>query len=513
MNLAKHSKLTKYLLAKEYIGGLEISDAFVHFVLFDPRETDKIILTFESELEPGVVANGELKKPDVLRNILLNLRHHPNIKKIKHLYTILSLQSNLVYNKIFDLPTVDYKSIMSAVELNMKMLSPIPFEKVYSDWEILEKPIKSDSFKLRVFSVFAEKRVVDPYIEVLNQANIIPLATEFAALSLERVFSTYNIFEHDDKNYLGIYLSSNGMDFVIGNKKGMEFNFFQDWKDALHALSLADNPSQEMVLTKDNFLKIFNDTLQKIITFYFTRFQESIEKVILLSPIYFDELKHIIEERFNLVVENPVNKIPQVNPAYYIALGAALRGLIPRADDVSVSLMAIGTEQEYRTSRTINFVNFWLKAVAEVLIIVLIVSLGFNVFLQYTKRNISNDKKMISANFDPAKLSDLNQKAHEFNLNVGKALEAKANTKDWSKVFENFYNISRANNITLKSWIIPLVDLPFSFNGISDTQTHMIQFRDGLLSSGNFTDLDIPLQSIIQQKNQVEFNLKGKIKL
>ncbi len=45
----------------------------------------------------------------------------------------------------------------------MKMLSPIPFEQVYSDWEIMEKPIKSDSFKLRVFAVFAEKKIIDPY--------------------------------------------------------------------------------------------------------------------------------------------------------------------------------------------------------------------------------------------------------------------------------------------------------------------------------------------------------------
>jgi len=513
MNLAKYSKLTKYLLAKEFIGGLEISDAFVHFVLFDPRETNKIILNFESELEPGVVVEGELKKPDILRNVLINLRQHPNLKKIKHLYAILSIQSNLVYSKIFDLPTADYKSIMSAVELNIKMLSPIPFERVYSDWEILEKPLKSDTFKLRVFSVFTEKKVIDSYIEVLDQADIIPLATEFSALSLERVFSSYNIFERDDKTYLGIYISSNGIDFVIGDKKGMEFNFFQDWKSALHDLSTVDNPSQEIILTKDNFIKIFNDTLQKIISFYFTRFQESIEKVILLSPIYFDELKQIIESRFNLVVENPAVKISQVNPAYYIALGAALRGLIPRADDVSVSLMAIGTEQKYRTTRSINFVNFWLKAIAEILVILLIVGLGFDFFLQYTKKNVLNDKNMISANFDSAKLTDLNQKAQEFNANIQRALEAKSNTKDWSKMFENFYNISRSAKVTLKSLIIPLGESPFSFNGTTDNQSHMIQFRDELSNSGNFFDLDIPLQSIIQQKNQVEFNLKGKIRL
>ena len=36
-------KISKYLIAKEYIGGLEIADSFLRFVLFDPVKKDKII--------------------------------------------------------------------------------------------------------------------------------------------------------------------------------------------------------------------------------------------------------------------------------------------------------------------------------------------------------------------------------------------------------------------------------------------------------------------------------------
>lgn len=511
MNLLKNSKITKYLLAKEYIGGLEITDSFLHFFLFDPHEVDKIIFNYEAEIEEGVVVEGVLKKPEVLKKILLTLRNQPPIRKIKHLYTILTLPSNIVYNKIFDLPTVDYKSIMSAVELNMKMLSPIPFDKVYSDWEIMEKPIKSDSFKLRVFSVFAEKRIIDPYVAVLNEVKIIPLATEFSALSLWRTFSHYNVFEREEKNYLLAYLNSNGLEFVIGNKKGLEFTFYQTWKDALHALSGGEE--QTLILTQENFIKIFSELLQKVITFYFTRFQEPIEKVILLTPIYFDQLKTIIENRFNLAVENSVEKIKSTTPAYLIALGAALRGLIPRADDVSVSLMAVGTEQEYRISRAINFINFWLKAVVEVLLIILVVTIGFNIFLLYSKKTALADREIISSNFNPVQLQEINQKAEEFNLAIKKALEANSFVKDWSRIFEIFYAATKTNNISTRSWIIPGPETTFSYNGNSNDQASMIKFRDQLAESGHFIDLDIPLQSILKQKDRVEFNLKGKIKL
>lgn len=511
MNLLKNPKLIKYLLAKEYIGGLEINDSFLHFFLFDPHDPNKVIFNYEAEIEEGVVVEGVLKKPEILKQILLTIRRQPSLKKIKHLYVILTLPSNIVYNKIFDLPTVDYKSVMSAVELNMKMFSPIPFEKVYSDWEIMEKPIKSDSFKLRVFSVFAEKNIIDPYISVLNEVKIIPLATEFSALSLWRTFSHYDIFKQEDKNYLSVYINSNGLEFFIGNKRGIEFNFYQTWKDALH--SLGGEEGKPLVLTQENFIKIFSDLLQKVITFYFTRFQEPIEKVILLTPIYFEQLKSIIENKFNLMVENPTERIKQTTPAQFVALGAALRGLIPRADDVSVSLMAIGTEQEYRLSRTINFVNFWLKAIAEVLLIILIVTIGFNVFLNYSKKTALADREMISSNFNPAQLQELNQKAEEFNSAVEKAVEAKSYVKDWSAVFNYFYSAAKDNNIFTKSWVIPGPEITFSYNGSTSNQSSMLKFRDQLLESGHFLDLEIPLQSILQQKNQVEFNLKGKIKL
>lgn len=505
------TKFSKYLLAKEYIAGLEITDSFLRFILFDPIKKDKIILAYETDLEPGIVNNGELQKPEILKNILLNLRNNLALKKIKNLYTILSLQSSVVYYKIFDLPTVDYKSIISAVQLNMKMLSPIPYDKSYSDWELMETPFKNDSFKLRVLSVFAEKRVIDPYLKVLNESRFLPLVVEFNGLSLWRFFSQYNIFDQDNKNALGIYITSNGLEFILGNKKGLEFNFFQDWKNALRMLHSDSAEVESGVLSKENFIKIFNDNLQKVITFYFTRFQESVEKVVLLTPIYFDDLKKIIEEKFNLVVENPIFKIKDINPSYFVAGGAAIRGLIPRADDVGVSLMEVGTEDEYKTRRTLNFINLWLKIIIEVGIVMFLLSIGLNIFLNYTREDVLHDKNTISVQLDNSQLEILSKEAKDFNASLAQAIEAKNNTKDWSAVFDAWEKAGQ--NIKIKSLIIPGLESNFSFDGFAPSQAEMLKFRDNLIESGYYNNLDIPLQSIIQQKNQVEFNLKGKIQL
>ncbi len=124
-----------------------------------------------------------------------------------------------------------------------------------------------------------------------------------------------------------------------------------------------------------------------------------------------------------------------------------------------------------------------------------------------------NDHQMISSNFDPVQLQELNQKAQEFNFWIKSALEAQQYTKDWYPLFNAFFTASHENDISLKALTIPGVEANFSYNGLSPNQTSMIKFRDELEASGHFINLEIPLQSIIQQKNRVEFNLKGKVRL
>ncbi|HOX21378.1 MAG TPA: hypothetical protein PKZ02_00140, partial [Candidatus Paceibacterota bacterium] len=215
---------SRYFITKEYIGGLSFRDGNLNFLLFAPDASKKILATFEAELPEGTVVEGVLQKPEALKPILDSLRHSPALRKIKHLYLIVSLESGTVYHKVFDLPQVEAVELAAAVELNLKMLSPIKFEESYSDWELMGDIISHDSFKYRINSVFAKKEIVDPYLKILGETDFIPLAVEFNAFGLWRLFNENNLLD-ESKSYLIAFLSSDGLDFSVVKKAGLQFSY------------------------------------------------------------------------------------------------------------------------------------------------------------------------------------------------------------------------------------------------------------------------------------------------
>ena len=134
--------LSQYLMSKEYIGGITINDQSIYFVIFAPNSDKKILAKIEAEIPGGAIVEGEIKNVELLRPILEGMRHSAELAKIKNLYVTLSLKSGLIYHKILDLPQMDPKELVSAIDLNIKMISPIKFEDSYSDWELMGTIVK-----------------------------------------------------------------------------------------------------------------------------------------------------------------------------------------------------------------------------------------------------------------------------------------------------------------------------------------------------------------------------------
>jgi len=508
MNLKSFSK---HFVSKEYIGGLSLRDTSLNFLLFSPDNPKKILATFEAELAEGTVVEGVLKQPEVLKPILEGLRHSDQLKKIKHLYLIVSLESGTVYHKVFDLPQVEPAELEVAVDLNLKMLSPIKFEDAYSDWELMGDILKQDSFKYRINSVFAKKDIADPYLGVLKAAGFIPLAVEFNALSLWRLFGANNLLADEKKSYLTIFLSADGLDFAVMKKSGLQFDYFQTWREAMQTLTasgLAGGP--QLTLDRENLLRIFSEELRKVLNFYLNRFQEGISGVFLFSPGYQEDLAKTIEEQFRLEIIKSF-PAPEYSPSFYAAAGAALRGLIPRADDVGVSLMAVGTEEEYRRRRTTSFVNLWTKIVFTTIILLVAVSFGAKTFFNVTEKSLQDSLGNLTLKIDEQKLNALQKNVQEFNQIVAQAIAAQNSAKDWSGFFKLWQTLGP--EIKIQKMLISSTDTPVTFNGWVNTQSKMLDFKNKLSEEANyFSSVDIPLASIILGKNGVEFNLNFKIK-
>lgn len=501
-------KITKYFIAKEYIGGISFTDSSLHFLLFSPKDQKKIIASFEADLPQGVIVEGELKKPEFLKPILEGLHRSSELKKIKHLYVVVSLESGTVFHKIFDLPQMGSKELMGAVQLNMKMLSPIKFDEVYSDWEAMGEQYVGQELKFRIMSIFGKKTIVDPFVNVLTETGFIPLAVEFQALSLWRLFNSFNLLA-DQKSHLVILLSAEGLDFAVIKDTGLQFNYFQTWQGALQASPVVAPEASRGVLSKEAFTKIFTDELRRVFAFYLNRFQEGIASVFLFSPVNQEDLVKIVEGDFHLMVQR---ETPQFgySPGFFAVAGSAIRGLIPRVDDMGVSLMSVGTQEEYRRRRSLSFINLWSKVAVVIFIILAASSFGVNFFLGTMSKSLLGDLSNLNMRVDEQKLKNLQDEATIFNKAVDQAVAVENSVHDWSGFFQFWQD--NGPEIKTKEFIISSLETPVTFNGWVNTQSKMIDFKNKMLDTVEyFSGVDIPLQSIIQDKNGVEFNLNFTI--
>lgn len=502
-------KILKILIIKENVAGISFSDSSLHFLLFAPGNNDKIIASYEAEIPQGVIVDGEIKKPELLKPILEGLRNSGNLKKIKHLYAIVSLESNSVYHKIFNLPQVQPKEMASSIELNMKMFSPIKYEDVYSDWELSSEAGDISQFQYRVMSVFGKKSLIDSYNNILTECGFLPLAVEFHALSMWRLFKNFGLFKEEKKSYLNILLTSDGMDFSVSKNAGLQFSYFQTWQGAIQTSPVLAPEMSRGVMNKEVFFRIFTEELRKVFNFYLNRFQEGVSGVFLFTPFFEAELVDVIEKEFHLLVSKNVPNF-SYSPGFFGSAGAAIRGLMSRADDVEVSLMAVGTEEEYRRRRTLSFMNLWSKVSVLTIIVLIAASIGVNLFLKMTEKSLQNTKDNLTITLDKSRLSELEAEAKTFNSATKQAQAALNVTKDWS----GFFNLWKdyGPEIKIQKLIITKIDSPISFSGWVNTNIKMIEFRDKLIAATNyFSDVDVPLKSIIQDKNGVEFNLSFKI--
>lgn len=499
--------LSQYLISKEYIGGIAINDQSVYFVIFAPNSDKKILTKIEAEIPEGAIVEGEIKNAELLKPILEGMRRSAELAKIKNLYVTLSLKSGLIYHKILDLPQMDPKELVGAIDLNIKMISPIKFDEAYSDWELMGTVTKGGAINYRVSAVFGKKTLIDPYLKILSETGFLPLAVEFNGLSVWRLFSSSDLIKKENQNNLIATISSDGLDFSVVKSSGLQFSYFQSWQNIIRISPFLSAEGRRGNLSQSDFLRIVTEETRKVINFYFNHFQESIADACVLSPIYAEEITKILEQQFSL----SVNKLPDLgySPNYFIASGAGLRGLISRIDDVGVSLMEVGTEQEYRRRRIINFVGLWGNIINVTALVLAIVFIGVNLFFGVMKKDFAAEADNLTIQLNKEKFNELKEKVTEFNISLNNITQASQQVNDWSGFFK--WWADNGKELGIQKFIINSPDSLISFRGWTNTEEKLLDFKSKLENSSNFSEVDVPLASVIKQRNGVEFNLNFRI--
>ncbi|MFA5083809.1 MAG: hypothetical protein WC475_00275 [Candidatus Paceibacterota bacterium] len=479
------------------IGGLEISDSALRFLRIEGGK----ITTASLRLPPGIILDGKINDRQNFLAALKNIHSQlTRTKKVSKIHAIICLPVSVVYSQSFVIPVINHENIEEAAELNLQIVSPIKLEKAYSDWQIIGK----DTNQMNALGAFVENSIVDEYDKCLRESGFLPTAFEFPALSLSRLIKDLGPAVDIDKPYLAVDVSSDGLNFLIIRKGELYFNHFLFWRTL---------QGEKRQIVFSDFKDILVQEVQKIFNFISVNYKETFEGAIITAPALEKEVGEIIETEFKLkVIPLRLRNYESLSPVWFTVFGSALRGLIPRREDVSISLTVHNVIEEFYHEQTLSFISLWRNAFLISSLVLLAAFGGTDMFLARTQKKIGAQISSLIAHPQIQEVSNLEEKAKSFNNLVALILEAKNSTKKWSSFFSQL-NTLAGNSIIFDRIIVASLDAPVRIQGRADSEEAMINFKNNLASQPNFDKVDLPLTGIHPTADRrVSFELTFSIK-
>jgi len=152
----------------------------------DGYELDSYGITLSPE---GAIANGEIFNPIVVADVLIELLKDSDIRDRK---AIIAITGQKVIVREIVLPIMEDKELMAGVMWEAPKYVPYDLDESIIDAEKVEEFVEKDGNKMmRVLLVAAPKTIIQPYMEVLKKARIIPKIVDVISSANIRAFENH----------------------------------------------------------------------------------------------------------------------------------------------------------------------------------------------------------------------------------------------------------------------------------------------------------------------------------
>lgn len=475
------------------VGGLEISESALHFMQLG----DGVMHAAALRLPPGILENGRIKNAPNFVAALKNLRAQIPMPAKRQVHVVVSLPSEPVYAQAFAMPFIAEANIEEAARLNLQMISPMDPKDTYSDWQqIGEAAAEGGGFDL--LGALIERKVADAYTAALKEAGFVPVAAEFPALSLTRVVGAAAAGFDPREPAIIINVSSDGINYAIVRGGNLYFNYFVPWRTISGA---------ERQISADVFKNSVVRNLQQVINFHAGRWGGPVKNFLLVSQGLQQEIKDVVLKNFpgTAISDLALAKYAQVPAVYFAALGAALRGRIPRGADTIISLLAIGTEDEYHQNQLRLFISFWRNVVVASLGFLVALFLAAEFFLVRTDRAVSAQLQEGAAQPEIVEVTALEEEAKAFNRAVKLVGEAKGQEIAWAPILRNVRALAAKGRVGLTRILLSASQDTVLISGLANTEEEAIAFRKILEDDPQIEKAELPLSLIVRVDNGFSF--------
>jgi hypothetical protein len=475
------------------VGGLEISDTALRFAEWSGGRW----VTAGLRLPPGLVENGKIKDRDQFIAALLALHSQIAPKKPrKKIGVVASLGSVDIYSQTFSLPVIEGENLEKAVQLNIQMASPTEAAETYSGWQMVGED--KSAVRLEILSAFIKRELVDQIISALRAANFTPHSLEPRGLSLTRVIRELGEGFDPARPYLVLVADESGLELLIIRRAQLYFQYFTPWSEIYGG---------ERQITQEAFEAAVIRSLHQVLNFYRSHWSEALSDVYLATPGLKEEIARIISANFSLnILELRLRNLP-ATPDWFVALGAALRGMIPPSKDTEMSLLGVSAQEEFRREQILNFLEFWRVLMPASLGILVAAFILAEAFLLRLNGGLAARQAEIVRSDRSAEIQDLQAKADEFNRSVNLIRSVLEQSRPRFEAAGKVADLMRARRAVLVRFWDQGSSLPITVSGRAETEADIRNFAADLGKSGEFQNINLPLSDIRPGADGVYFSV------
>ncbi len=496
MNLLKPFRILKEaLFSRPGIGGLEISHTALTYLAI---RGSRSVIQASFKLPPGIVENGKIVNTSQFIEALKNLHSQITPANVP-VQVVLVVPSALVYAQAFSVPIMNPKEQEEAIDLNLQMISPGKIEESYYDWQEIKQNEAAGHSDL--LGAFAAKAHIDAYLGALSAANFNAVSVEFPGLSLSRLVKERWQSIETTEHYLLMYLSSEGLLVAILKNGNLYFNHFTPWSSIIQA-------AEARVITFADIEAFVTQEMQRVLTFYLGRTGHALKNAILISSLFNFEIAKIAEEKFALAIKNlAIGELPDLSSSWFPALGAGLRGLIPRSKDVFLSLSEASAKTEYYQERTLSLISLCRNIVIGALIFVFGAYVVVDGIFYRAEATNKTSTTFLNTVINTQEVVRLKEEVVVFNQAVQLAKTAKERESSWSPIFDAIRSRTGAN-ITLDRIFADRSNLTLIVSGQATNELAAINYKSRLETAPNVKNVSLPLSQIKPEgENTVIFTL------
>lgn len=189
--------------------GLSITDDRVRVVHLEDRK----IKGYNSVYVPeGIVRDGEIVDKGKLFKFVEEAFKKARPKKIKNKKVRIALSESKSFLRLISMPQMEEKEIAEAIKWEIEANIPMALDQVYYDWQLVRNTFIEKDQELKVLVLAASKKLVDQYLQILEEFGLEVVGIESETTALTRsLLSEKNV----GKTSLIINIDKNKTSFIF----------------------------------------------------------------------------------------------------------------------------------------------------------------------------------------------------------------------------------------------------------------------------------------------------------